>query len=85
MDIYLAGSRPTRRAPSESEVVEHRRERVAPVQLLRRLRVARVHEHDEACIRREQGHLALRVTLVGAVGVGVDKLADRQPVGSFLG
>jgi hypothetical protein len=55
------------------------------VQILRRFRDSRVHEHDEPDVFGEQSHLALGVTPVRAVGVGVDQLADGQPVGGFPG
>jgi hypothetical protein len=43
----------------------------------------RIHEHDEPGVGGEQRRLALGVAPVRAVGVGVDQLADGQPVGGF--
>jgi hypothetical protein len=66
------------------EVVEHRGQRLPSAQFLGRLLRRQVVEHQEAGVLGEQGQLALGVALVGAVGVGVNQLPDRQPVGRFL-
>ena len=67
------------------EVVEHRSQGLPAVQLLGRRLGSQVIEDQEAGVFGEQGHLALRVTPVRAVGVGVNQLPDSQPVGRFLG
>jgi low temperature requirement protein LtrA len=74
-----------RGGPVGVEVVEHRGQGLAPVQGLRRLGGRGVHEHQEAGVLGEQAHLALGVPPVRAVRVGVDQLADGQPVGGFPG
>ena len=62
------------------EGIEHRRERLAPTEHLRRLRALAVHVDDEVRIFGEERLLALGVSAVGTVRVRVDELADRQAV-----
>ena len=48
-----------------------------------RLRSFAAHVDGKAGVRREQGHLALGITPVGAVGVGVEQFAKGEMVGSM--
>ena len=43
------------------------------------------HVHDEVSVRREERRLPVRVTTIGAMGVSIDELTDRQPVRGLLG
>src|SRR5580692_9702538 len=67
------------------EVGEDRSERLTRVQLLRGVRVSGVHVHHEVGVGGEQSHLAFRIAAVGAMGVGLDELADGEAVRGFLG
>src|ERR1700733_5546952 len=60
-------------------------ERLARVQLMRRLRILGVHIHDEMCIWSKQRHLALRIATIGAVCIGFDELSDRETVCGLIG
>ena len=62
------------------ERVEHRRQRLAAVQIVGRVGALAVHVDDEVGVVGEERLLPLGVTRVGAERVGVDELADRQPV-----
>ena len=42
--------------------------------------VSRVHMDDEVGVRREEGHLAFRISLVSAIAVGFNEFADRHCV-----
>src|SRR4029077_4408189 len=66
------------------QVGEDRRERLARLQLLRRLRIFGVHVHHKVGVRREQGHLTFGIAAVGAMGIGLDKLADGEAIRGFL-
>src|SRR5450432_1059545 len=66
------------------QVCKNRRKRIARVQIHRGLRIFGVHEHHEVCVFGKESHLTLRVATVGAVRVGLDKLPNREAVGSFL-
>ena len=66
------------------QVGEDRSERLARVQLLRGLRILRVHVHHEMGVRGEQSHLTFGITAIGAVGVGLDKLADGETIRGLL-
>ena len=59
-------------------------ERLARVQLLRRLRILGVHVHDEVRIWSKERHLAFRIATIGAVCVGF-KLPDREAVRGLIG
>src|SRR5580700_4715681 len=67
------------------QVREDGGERLTRVEFLGWRRVFGVHVHDEVGIRRKQSHLARCVAPVGAIGVSLDKFADRKPVGSLWG
>src|ERR1700733_7971804 len=60
-------------------------ERLARVQLLRRLRILGVHVHHEVRIWSKQRHLTFRIAAIGAVCVGLDELPDREAVCSLIG
>src|SRR6201981_2837428 len=66
------------------QVCKNRRKRIARVQVHRGLRIFGVHEHHEVCVFCKESPLTLRVATVGAVRVGLDKLPDREAVGSLL-
>src|SRR6202008_3024098 len=55
-------------------------ERLARVQLLRRLRIIRVHVHHEVSVGGKERHLAVRVATIGAMRVGLNELSDRETV-----
>jgi len=62
------------------EVLEDRRERFPSVEVVGRVRSLSFHVDDEVGVGREERLLAVGVAAVRAVRVGVDELADRQPV-----
>src|SRR5580704_712144 len=65
------------------QVVEDRSKILSAMKLLTRLPVAAVHEDDEMSVGGEQRHLSGRIAAVGAMGVGVDQLPNRQAIGGF--
>ena len=71
------------RAHSEVQVGKHRSERFASVQLLCRLRILRVHVHDEVRVFGEQSHLTRRVAPIRAMWVRFDQLSDGEAIGGF--
>ena len=62
------------------EVVEDRRQGLSAVEYLAGLGTLPVHVDDEVGVLREQRLLSFGVAAIGAMGVGVDELADREPV-----
>ena len=64
---------------------ENRSERLACVEPLRWLRVLGVHVHHKVCVRGKKRHLAFRIATIGAMGVGLDELPDRQTIRGFAG
>jgi hypothetical protein len=67
------------------QVCEDWSERLARVKLLGRMRIFGVYVHDEMGICGEQRHLTFRIATIGAVGVGLDELPDREAIRGFLG
>ena len=66
------------------QVGKDRSERLARVQFLRGLRILRVHVHHEMSVGGEQSHLTFGITAIGAVGVGLDELADGETIRRLL-
>jgi hypothetical protein len=62
------------------EVLEHGREALAAVDDLGGLGALTVHVDDEVGVFGEERLLVVRETAIGAVGVGVNELADRQAI-----
>src|SRR6266550_3636098 len=60
-------------------------ERLARVQLLRRLRILGVHVHDEVRIWSKERHLAFRIAAIGAMRVGLNEFSDRETICGFAG
>ena len=65
------------------QIGEHRRECLSSFEHVCRLAAFAVHVDREARVDREERLLALGVAPVGAVGVGVEQLAHREPVGGL--
>ena len=55
--------------------------RRAPLKVLGRRRTVSVHKHLKVRVRGKQGHLTGGIPSISAVRIGVDQLADCQPVG----
>src|SRR6266852_2097989 len=60
-------------------------ERLARVQLLRRLRILGVHVHNEVRIWSKERHLAFRIATIGAMRVGLNEFSDRETICGFAG
>jgi hypothetical protein len=65
------------------EVGEDRRERFSPFEHVGRLGTLAVHVDGKAGVDGEQRLLRFSVATVGAVGVGVEELADGETVGGL--
>jgi hypothetical protein len=62
------------------QVFEDGRERLSPLQDVGRFAAFAVHVDREAGVVGEEGLLSFGVAAVGAVGVGVEQLTNREPV-----
>jgi hypothetical protein len=63
------------------EVIEHWRQRLAPIEHLRGFRALPVHVHDELGVVCEERLLSFGIASVGAMNVDIYELADREAVG----
>jgi hypothetical protein len=66
------------------QVREDGGERLARMQLLRRLWILGVHVHNEMGVGGERRHLAFRIATISAAGVGLDELTDGEAIRGFL-
>ena len=57
---------------------EHRRQRLARMQLLRRRRILDVHIHHEVSVCCEERHLPLGIAAIRAMRVSLDELVDHD-------
>jgi hypothetical protein len=55
------------------------------MQIVRRIGSLAAHVYDEVGVLGEERLLAIGVATIGAEGIGVDELADRQPVRGLFG
>jgi hypothetical protein len=78
-------SKKVRRGIVLVQVGEDGSKRLARMQLLRGLRVLGVHVHHEVGILGEKRHLALRITPIGAVRVGLDELPYCDSIAGLRG
>jgi hypothetical protein len=67
------------------QVVEHGRQRLPAMQIVGGVGPLAGHVDDEVRVFGEERLLPLGVTTIGAEGIGVDELADRQPVRGLFG
>jgi hypothetical protein len=66
------------------EVVEYRPKILTTMKLLTRLRIATIHEDNEVSVLGEERDLLGRIATIGAMGVCVDQLTNRQPIGGLF-
>jgi hypothetical protein len=72
-------------AEARSYGEEHGPKILATMKLLTRLRAAAIHEDYEVSVLGEERHLPRRIATVGATGVCVDQLPNRQAIGRLFG